>query len=809
MGTGRYARWARRGALAVLLLALLALSCGWLFLRASLPQLDGTRRASGLDGPVTIARDARGVPLLTARTRNDLAYATGFIHAQDRFFQMDLMRRSGAGELAELFGPKALPLDRAHRLHRFRARAEALLARMPADDRDFLDRYMAGINDGLAALGARPFEYALTATVPRPWRAADSLLVAWAMYFDLQGMQETRELARGWVADHSDAAQRAFLLPEASVFDAPLDAEAIVLPALPIPPRAPAWWGRATPAAAPMLASLPEATDFVDAVGSNNWVVAGGRSANGRAIVSNDMHLGLQLPATWYRLAMRYTDASGKPRRLAGLTLPGAPPVLTVGSNGHIAWGYTNAYGDFLDLVEVTPDPHDANRVRAASGWHALTQHRETILVKGAPSDTLLVRDTALGPIRTMAARTYALHWIAHDPAALNLRHRELEAADTVQKALAVAATIGMPAQNFVAGDALGHIGWTITGPLPHRGAPVMQGQRDASFPFLLDGAAASWNGVLAPVDYPVVLDPAGGQISTANNRQLAGPAAALIGDGGFDLGARNRQARDALRLLGGGATIDSVYAVMLDDRAIFTQRWRQRALSVLDAAALTGHPDRAEFARLLGERWSGRASVDATGYRLARGFMWSMYEQLYGGANVQLAAIAPKVDMHAASSRWPAVLERLLDEQPAGWLPPGHASWREFQLAAIDRLIVQVTAGGQPLAAATWGQRNTAAIAHPITMALPFLKPWLAAPADQLPGDANMPRVAGPKFGQSERLTVSPGKEEEGVFTMPGGQSGHPLSPYFLLEHGDWVRGQTTPLLPGPAVHTLRFEPE
>ena len=819
MGTVANQRWGRRAALlvaALLTLVMLMLAVGWLYLRGSLAQLDGVRRNAGLAGVVTVARDARGVPLLTAADRVDLAYATGFVHAQERFFQMDLMRRSGAGELAELFGAKALPLDRAHRLYRFRARAEALLAQLPADERRFLDRYVAGINDGVTALGARPFEYVLTGTRPRPWRAADSLLVAWAMYFDLQSMQETRKLARGWVADHSDAAQRAFLLPQASAFDAPLDAESVALPLVPIPPAAPAWWGQgAVPAAgAATLSASLAGIDFSDAVGSNNWVVAGARSSDGRAIVSNDMHLGLQLPATWYRLAMQFKDAAGRPRRMAGLTLPGAPPVVTVGSNGHVAWGYTNAYGDFIDLVEVAADPHDAGRVRTVAGWQAVTQHAETIVVKGASNDYLTVREIALGPLRSVDGRTYAVHWIAQHPQALNLRQRELESADTVEQALAIAATIGLPAQNFVAGDDRGHIGWTITGPLPRRppaaavAAPAAATARDASFPLLIKGDAATWDGVLAAADYPKLLDPAGGQLSTANSRQLAGPQAALIGDGGFDLGARNHQIRDALRALGGGATVAGVYGVTLDDRALFIDRWRLRALALLDADAVKGHPQRAEFARLLKDGWTGRASVDATGYRLARGFMWMLYEQAYGQANAALARIDARMDMHAASSRWPAVMERLLDEQPAGWLPPPHASWRDFQLAAVDRLIAQLTKDGQPLAQATWGQRNTAAIAHPIAAAAPFLHRWLAAPASQLPGDANMPRVAGPKFGQSERLTLSPGKEDQALFNMPGGQSGHPLSPYFMDGHADWVSGKTVPLLPGPAVHTLRFEP-
>jgi len=193
-------------------------------------------------------------------------------------------------------------------------------------------------------------------------------------------------------------------------------------------------------------------------------------------------------------------------------------------------------------------------------------------------------------------------------------------------------------------------------------------------------------------------------------------------------------------------------------------------------------------------------------GYRLARQFMWSLYDVLYGRANGQLAQLDAKATMALVSTRWSVVVARLLDEQPAGWLPAGHASWQAVQLAAVDMAIADLTKDNKTLAGATWGERNTAAIAHPISAAAPFLKRWLAAPADQLAGDANMPRVAGNKFGQSERMTVSPGKEEQAMFNMPGGQSGHPLSPYFLSGHAEWVAGTPMPLLPGPARHTLTF---
>jgi penicillin amidase len=792
--------WTIRILLFVLALVALALLSGYLYLRASMAQLDGVRRAPGLAGPVSVARDDYGVPLVQGSDRVDLAYATGFIHAQDRFFQMDLLRRVGAGELAELFGARALAADKVHRLHRFRARAQQVLASMSADDRRFIDRYVAGVNDGVNALGARPFEYALTGTRPRPWNAADSLLVVWAMYFDLQGGQEPRELARGWLAEHTDAAQRAFLMPESTEWDAPLDQAAVAPSSAPIPPTAPAWWGQRRVGAQPTQTA---SADFIDAVGSNNWAVAGSRSRDGGAIVSDDMHLGISLPSTWYRMTLQFRDANGKPRRLSGITLPGAPPVLTVGSNGHVAWGYTNAYGDFLDLVALEADPANPARVRTPNGWETLASHEETILIKGGPAEKMVVRESSLGPLREAGGRTYALHWIAHQPGALNVHHRQLELSDTLDDALTVAATIGIPAQNFVAGDDKGNIGWTITGMMPHRA----QAGVAVSYP-IMDGAVPTWEGALAPADYPRIVNPTSGQLSTANARQLMGAGSELIGDGGFDFGARNHQVREGLLALGAKTDVKAVYGVTMDDRAIFMAGWRSRAIKALDAAAIKDKPQRAEFLHLLNTGWSGRASVDSTGYRLAREYMWALHELLFDAANEAMAKVDAKASMQAASTRWPVVLGRMLDERPAGWLPAPYPDWQALELAAIDLVIEKLTRDGKRLSAATWGDRNTAAIAHPVSMAAPALKRWLSAPADLLPGDANMPRVAGRNFGQSERLTVSPGKEEQGVFNMPGGQSGHPLSPYFLRGHEEWVAGKTVPLLPGKAVHTLTFNP-
>ena len=798
--------WTLRTLAALAALALLALLAAWFYLRASLAQLDGRVEVAGLAAPVTIARDEAGVPLIRSADRLDAAYATGFVHAQERFFQMDLLRRTAAGELAELFGARALPLDRARRLHRFRARAGRALAALSPPERAFVDRYVAGVNHGLNVLGARPFEYLLAGAPPAPWRAEDSLLAVWAMYIDLQGNQEPRELARGWLRAHSGAGPLAFLLPDATRWDSPLDGVAAPAAAA-LPPTAPAWWGRPRTAAVQLAA-----IDVDNAVGSNNYAIAGSRSATGAAIVAGDMHLGLQLPNIWYRLALvvpdgHVPDRQGGERRLVGVTLPGAPPLVIAGSNGKVAWGFTNSYGDVFDLVELGADAARPGQVRTPGGWERPVEQAETIRVKGAAAERLLVRETTLGPIRTVGGKRYALHWVAHAPGAVNLNHLQLEEAATLEAALSIAATDGIPAQNFIAGDALGNIGWTVAGRLPRRTPDNMRGGSEASFP-LQPGGTPAWDGLLAPEDYPRIVNPAAGQLWTANSRPLMGPGGALLGDGGFDLGARASQLDERLRDLGNRTDVPNAFAVALDDRAPFIGGWRERALRVLDAAATNGHPRRAEFRRLLETSWDGRASVDSRGYRLARNFMWALHDLLFGSASEAMAALDPKATMALANPRWPAVVARLLDAAPPGWLPPGMRDWRAVQLAAIDRVIADLEREGVALAQATWGARNTAAFTHPIAPAVPVLRGWLGVPRDPLAGDAHMPRVAGPKFGQSQRMTVSPGREEEGLYNMPGGQSGHPLSPFFLRGHAEWVRGTPVPLLPGPARTILTLSP-
>ncbi|WP_043289211.1 penicillin acylase family protein [Paraburkholderia oxyphila] len=791
-----------------------AVLAGWLILRASLPQLDGTH-AAPLSATVTIGRDALGVPTVQGRTRDDVAYAIGFVHAQDRFFQMDLLRRVAAGEMSGLIGPAALALDRRDRPWRFREHAQTALAALPADQRRLIERYAAGVNDGLRSLHARPFEYWLLRTRPVPWRPEDTLLVVYAMYFDLQYDQVTRVLSRAALRERVPPDLLTFLLPAISHWDAPLDGPGASAP-LPaaLPAAAPPWlrsMSSATRGAA-VAAELPGGVPgFVDAggslnamVGSNGFAVDGAHSAHGGALVANDMHLGLSLPNIWYRVSLVYPAPDGSTRRISGVSLPGEPLVVA-GSNGHIAWAFTNSYGRFVDLIELQRDPADPLRYRVrGGGWERAQVFHERLDVNGGASVDLPVVQTRWGPQLVVGPHAYAVHWVAQDREAVNMNFVRLEGATNVADALHAAQTFGLPTQNFTVADAQGHIGWTLAGPLPRFADTDVSTAALASLPFSSD-TYPGWQGYLSPDAYPVRVDPPAGRIWSANNRTLPLAEAARIGDAGTDPGARATQIRNDLLALP-HATERDLLEVQTDDRAFWIETWRRVALEALDAQALGGHPERAEFRRLV-ESWDGRADTDAVGYRLVRAFYFSLYDAWFGALDQQMAAVAPGLGYRAANTRYEATMETLADHH--AWIPAGFADWRAFMLERIDHSIAQLPKGVK-LADARWGERNRSAIAHPFARLLPpwlpWARGWLSAPRDPLPGDINMPRVQSPVFGASERFAVSPGREQDGIFEMPGGQSGNPLSPYFIAGHEAWVHGDATPFLPGAAVHTLRL---
>lgn len=782
------------------------------WLRASLPQLDGERTLPGLGAPVRVERDALGVPVVRGRSRGDVARATGFLHAQERFFQMDLLRRRAAGELAELVGKAGLALDRETRVLRLRSVARRATAALPPDERDLLEAYTGGVNAGLHALGGRPFEYGVLGVSPRDWAPEDSLLCALAMFLTLQGEQPERESALGLMHDVLPPEVFAFLAPRGTEWDAPLEGEP--LPPPPVP-RAAVLDLRRTPPAAPSPAEEPPTarldplglapSENAMVYGSNNWAVAGTHTVHGEAILANDMHLGLAVPNIWYRASLVFPGRGGE-TRVTGVTLPGVPFVV-VGSNGHVAWGFTNTQGDWADLVELEPAPGLRDGYLTPEGPRELDRATETIHVKGGADEMLEIRSTVWGPVVDVdhRGRRRALAWVPLREGGLNAGLFRMEAVKDLDEALALAPEVGIPHQNFVCADAAGRIGWTIMGRIPRRVG--FEGRLPSSW---ADGSHR-WDGWRRPEEYPRIVDPPDGRLWTANARVVSGHDLAIEGFGGYDLGARARQIRDDLRALDTVTEMDML-RIQLDDRAIFLSRWRDLLLGVLTPDETARAPLRAE-ARRLAEGWSGRASVDSVGYRIVRAFRRRVARAALEPLLAPCREADPRFEYlgrrpNRGIRQWEGPLWALVTERPPHLLDPRFSSWEELLLDSLDGVVEELTQHGRSLSARTWGERNTVLIQHPLSRALPFLGRWLDMPREALPGDGNMPRVQYPRAGASERLVVSPGREEKGLFHMPCGESGHPLSPHYRDGHEAWARGEPTPFLPGPPVHVLTLRP-
>jgi len=788
-------QWLRGVGLASLGLAGLAgvaVLGGYAWLRASLPVLEGTVAADGLTAPVMVQRDRAGVVTLTGTDRVDVARALGFLHGQERFFQMDLLRRSAAGELAGLFGEAALPADRKRRIHRFRSRAQRLLPGLPAGERSLIEAYVAGVNQGLAALTARPWEYALLGQAPRPWSAEDTLLVTWAMFFDLQDGEALLETARARAVAELGADWTAFLHPMGSSFDAALDASRLPPPPLPTGLPAPAG-GRPAEGAAPG----PHGRDPDQVPGSNNWAVGGALTAHGGAMLANDMHLGHGVPNLWYRARIVLTGDDGAMETdLVGVTLPGVPN-LVVGSNRHIAWGFTNSFIDTGDTVVLQPGSAPGS-YRTPTGDLAPVMVEEEICPADGVCETLRVEETIWGPVIATddQGRRLALRWVAHDMTSGMTGLLGLETAQNLEAAIAIGQHATIPNQNLMLAGRDGRIAWTIAGRIPRRIG------HDGSVPASWADGTLGWNGWLTPAEMPLVLAPDSHRLWSANARMVGGQALARLGDGGYDHGARAGRIRDLLFARDSFTEAD-LLAIQLDDRAMVLDRWQELMRERLEAAT-----DPALAAMLPHVRdWGGRAVPDSVGYRLVRQFreeLQALALAAYRGIDDPKSPEVRIVARHTDDSLW-----RLLTERPVHLVPPGYAGWDGLIDAALAAVLDDVAAQAEgDLRNYSWGARNRPGVRHPLSGALPPIA-WLLDPADEpLPGDVYQPRVQGVGFGASQRLVVSPGREEYGVFHMPGGQSGHPLSPYHLAGHDDWRTGHASPLLPGPARWTLTLVP-
>lgn len=798
----------KRIIISLLLISSLLIASGatWIYsqIDSALPILEGKETVFGLKKSAVIERDEQGIATIKASNRFDIAVATGFIHAQERFFQMDLLRRNSAGELSSLFGTIALDYDKSIRIHRFRDRAREIVTNLPENQKTLLKAYTRGVNQGLKYIGSQPFEYLLLQQEPAQWSEEDSILTIFSMYIDLQYRDGQRERALGLMKAILSADVFAFLNPKGSIWDAAIDNSQYQPSAIPQK----AWPSASTTSLQKVNKTIalaknnhPSQYHADEFPGSNNWGVSGKISSTGSAIIANDMHLNIRVPNTWFRASFEYPN-NEKQIKVTGATLPGTPNIV-VGSNGSIAWGFTNSYGDYNDVIKIETI-NEGKQYLTPTGAQNFKFHKQIIAVKDEQPVEITIKETIWGPIigEDHQGQLLAYRWVAYDKEAINFTAQELELAKDVTQAFNIAARSGIPSQNMMVGDKTGNVGWTIMGPIPKK-----FGQAGETPTYWHQGHNG-WQGYLTPEQYPSVLNPENNRLWTANSRVVGGEMLQKIGNGGYALGARAGQIRDDLFAL---TTFNekSLLAIGLDERALFLKRWHAFILNtVLKEQSLTDSKHFTEVKSILTEEKSLSARVDSVSYRLVRNFRINVRDLVFSELNNTFSKLDNAYKFRSIRHQVETPLWQLITQQPDNFLMRPLNSWQALFNQAlqktIDDMITLDTGEKQTLTKATWGQQNTTAIKHPLSKGIPYIGQWLDMPANALSGDSYMPKVQGKSFGASERMVVSPGHEESGIFHMPTSQSGHPWSPYYGKGHDDWEQGKPSPFLPGKTKYKL-----
>jgi penicillin amidase len=730
------------GLLVLLLLAMLGIGV------ATLPAEREQAAIPGLSAPVEIGLDAHGIPRIRAASEADAARALGWLHARDRMFQMETMRRGAAGRLAELLGPPMLRLDRFARTLGLAQRAEADLAALPAEARAILDAYAEGVNARIAARGRWIAPEFVALGAPEPWRAADSLLWGKAMGLWLSGNWQD-ELQRARLAPHLPPERLAELWPEDRSAGRP---DGVALDAA---------------RAERLLAALPRFPDDapLPPSASNAWALAPGRSASGGALLASDPHLGFQAPILWYLARIELPGG----RFLAGATAPGVP-MLVIGRNESIAWGFTTTHADTQDVVVERLAGADGYETEAGPRAFAVREERIRVLFGG--EETLRVRETRHGPAisdlgdaapqGTVVAVAMA-NLLPGDTAAAGLL--ALNRARNLADARAAAALISSPSQNLVVADRTGAIGLFVTGRIPDRRAG------DGSFP-VAGHAGPAWRGLLPFDALPHVERPASGMVVNANNRVSPPGHPAFLGRDWHG----DWRFRRILERLPGADTADAQAAIQTDAVSLLARETLPLLRRIPRPGGLAG------TAHDLLQGWDGEMSP-----ALPQPLIFHAWLSAAGRA----ALAAGGVPEGAAEAR-PEFLRHVFAEgNGAAWC--GEPGCEALAARAFEDGIAALAARfGDDPARWRWGDAHRARFAHPLLR----FAPWLLGADIATPGDGQTVNRGGMAadfshvHGAGLRL-VADLASPDGLFAIIAtGQSGHPLSRHWMDLTATWAAG-------------------
>jgi penicillin G amidase len=723
-----------------LVLAGLALLAAWWVVRRPLPTLDGSLKVPGLKADVMVDRDEWGRPWIRANSVGDLVTAQGYVMAQDRLWQMDLLRRASGGDLSEIFGEVALDFDTENKTLGMREAAERAVADSSPEIRGLLEAYATGVNQYIEQRQNRlPIEFTLLRYKPKVWTPADTYLISLYMYKTLTSTWKSK-LNRQWVMDKAGPERSRLLFNE----DSPLDIPVLgVLPAAiakpagrimakppqpsagsasPVsraksgsassasdaPPFAPQSWD----AARGFLAQFEEQSSEI--IGSNNFAVSGAHTASGKPLLANDTHLGLGVPCIWY---LAHLTAPGW--NVEGFALPGAPLVI-IGHNDRIAWGFTNSNADVEDLYAEKFDTNNPLAYRVNGKWLAALVRRETIHVRGTADVGLDVVVTRHGPVvhrepASEGGAAYALRWTALEPGGLDFGFPLLGRARNWDEFVETTRHIAGPGQNVVYADLKGNIGFTIPAKIPIRakgnGALPVAGYTDEF----------EWKGYIPFEELPRVQNPPGGIIATANARTVGAAYKYYL----TDRWAGPYRTHRIYDLLIGrtGLTPEDCNAIQND---IFSMPNDFLSKQLIAAALLKDPKDPRAKGIIQGlAMWNGLAttsSVETSFLEYTRhAILHRLLSSILGDANSKYELWEPGSVYNDVWWRDKEFLAGLLKARPAAWLPSGFASYDDLLLASADDAVAQLEKKTHRRAPADWGWGRL----HMLDMAHPLGRTW------------------------------------------------------------------------------------
>jgi len=760
--------------ISIAVITIMLILLAYISLRASLPTLDADISSSNVKAQATLSRDSIGTAIIKAKSEYDAAYLLGYAHAQDRLFQMDLLRRQSAGELSEIVGARALKIDKKHRFHQFRKRAKNVFDALSDHEQQLLRVYSKGVNAGAKSLAFKPFEYILTNSEFALWRPEDSLLVSYSMYIDLQLSQTEIDFRLTALKEIYGASMHQFFtLP--STYQSAIDYSVVPTDSIEIPSLPPFVKSDEQLAAVNYYDSIEEQADY----GSNNWAVSGQLTSTTSAMLSNDMHLGLRVPAIWYRTQMNYLNKQQEVT-VTGVSLPGAPGVV-VGSNGHIAWGFTNSNVDNVDWIKL----------EETTKTTTITEQ----IITPESVETYAFEMSEYGPVRELNGQRYALKWVAHQDYAVNMQMSNMAKMKTMEQAINLSKSVRIPVQNMVVADSSGKVAYQLTGAMSSRVPVARHAISEAQY-------SQEWgNAQFAPANH---INPENGRVWSANARVIGVNELTQFGDGGYALGARQKQIFNLL-MQQNSFSEDDFYNIQLNNQAMFLMPWHNLLIE-----SLRNSPQKYANDIEILESWGACACPDSVGYTLVRRFRSTVINQLLGSINEQLK-VHDLSTSYLLRSIEPAIWA-LLQQQPQQWLPDEHSDYTTFLLSAYsntkERLIEKYNIESDELTELRWGKTNALLVKHPFSATLGPFNGLIDMTIVEAFGDSYMPAVQANSFGASQRLIVRPGNEDKAILTIPGGQSGHFLSPFYRTGFDDYASQAKTPLLPLAQQHEIVFTP-